>query len=381
MNGPKRKYWWRTRRGARLLRLAWDEFVKGFRSDASWVLRMPSRSLTAPKSTGGPEPTQEKPVVFLSFCAGADQPGTSRFNGGEKALNNLCHLLRRRGFEAFVVTWDGSRADWLADPAPAISVEDCRRRLAVGGSFRCVTSWIDSPSFLDGIRRFYYWDMESAYSDGYQFPEVADAVRAGRVVRFAAFSRTIQACLMARFHRPVELLPSLVDDRLWQPDESRRIRRRVGYFDEGGKTSEILTGLQERCPGAEFVRVAGIEREVIAAIQTCEFFIVMNQGKDPLWGEGGPYTPHEALACGAIPLATDICGPRESIIDGFNGFVVPRGRWDLLGATLANLLANPALCERLRENGRRHFEVALTLDARWPAVNEFLELGEAPTLN
>lgn len=374
MSGIGRKYWWRTRRGFHLVRLALDALVSGFRSDASWFLSRARPGKGRPAATVAAGEDRCRPEFFLSFCRDAAEPGTSRFNGGEKALNNLTHLLRRKGYEAFMVTWDGGRSDWLANPAPTISLADFRERVKGNQAARFVTSWIDASAFLESAPRFYYWDMESAYSDRWQFPELATAVRRGRIERFAAFSRTIQACLMARFERSVELVPSLVDDELWKPDESRRVAGRVGYFDEGSHTEGVLSELRVVCPQADFYRLSGSEVDVLSAMQSCEYLVVLNAGKDALWGEGGPYTPHEALACGAIPLATDLLGVRESILDGFNGVVVERERWNVLAKRLASLLADKELSARMRRNGREHFKATLGPEARWPGVAAFLGL-------
>jgi len=383
-----RKYWWRTWRGLHLLRLAWNVFQRGFRDDAGWFLRgstSRSKHLANQQAAKGDSPLPQRALatqrypIFLSYCRDEIERGSSKFCGGEKGLNNLCLLLRRHNYEAYMVTWDGSREPWLLETAPTISLQDFQRRFASNPSSQCVTSWIDATAFLLGVDSFYYWDMESAYSDRYQLPEIAQAVRNGHITNFAAFSRTIQGCLMARFDRSVELLPSLVDECHWKPDISKRIAGRVGYFDEGSHSDAALQEVRRVCDVSHvtFFQLQGSELDVLASMQTCEFFLTLNPGKDKLWGEGGPYTPHEALACGTIPLATDILGLRESIIDGFNGYIVPRGRFDLLGCKLAVLLKNSTLCEVLRENGRRHFDSALTMEARWPAVVSFLRLEES----
>jgi glycosyltransferase involved in cell wall biosynthesis len=56
----------------------------------------------------------------------------------------------------------------------------------------------------------------------------------------------------------------------------------------------------------------------------------------------------EAMACGAVPVATDCGGPREIIIDGENGFLVPVGGVEEIVDRVFLLLKDETLRNRMR---------------------------------
>jgi len=105
-----------------------------------------------------------KPLVFASFCRGADAPGHGKFNGGVKELNYLVKLLREQGYEAYVVTYDGSYDSWLLDHQPHISMDDYNRLITYNQNIRCVTSWAIAEAFIKNSPSLYFWDMELCWT-------------------------------------------------------------------------------------------------------------------------------------------------------------------------------------------------------------------------
>lgn len=86
--------------------------------------------------------------------------------------------------------------------------------------------------------------------------------------------------------------------------------------------------------------------------------------------EGLPMSVIEAMLCGLPVIATDIRGPREMVVAGETGLLVPPGEVDSLAAALQALAENPARRARMGEAGRaralEHYTeakvVARTLD-------------------
>ena len=76
----------------------------------------------------------------------------------------------------------------------------------------------------------------------------------------------------------------------------------------------------------------------------------------PSMGEGLPTVLLEAAACGRPIVATDVPGCREVVVDGETGFLVPPNDPSALAGALEKLLDNPALRQRLGQNGRRRVE-------------------------
>jgi glycosyltransferase involved in cell wall biosynthesis len=185
---------------------------------------------------------------------------------------------------------------------------------------------------------------------------------------------------MAIFERRTSLLRTLVDEKHWKPDEARRQLHRVGYMDEGSLTLTFLESIKRitSAKGFEldFFRLEGVEAEIVRGMQTCSTFLVLNVGKSPLWGEGGPMTPHEAMACGTVPICFDMNGPWELIQQDYNGVVLPEIRPELMADELVRIYSEPGRLEFLRNNALAVFRSSHSMESRWPSVCEFLHLHE-----
>ena len=188
---------------------------------------------------------------------------------------------------------------------------------------------------------------------------------------------------MAHFEKSCITLPLLIDDAIWHPVEAERHPLRVGYMDEGRTTAGYVESIRTATIAAglnlEFFLLRGAEAEILSGMRSCQVFLGMNVGKDPLWGEGCPLSTLESLSAGCVLIAFDILGNREIIESGFNGFLVPTKRPDLMAASLVNVFKKPGEIERLRGNATLLRQTSQTMEARWPIVAEFLELETLPT--
>ena len=321
----------------------------------------------------------ERPLIFASCCVD-ESPGSGgwRYSGGVKELNFLVRLLLRHGYEAWVVTSDGTYVPWLAEHAPHLSLLEYREKLRSGRPVRCVTSYAIAAAFIDPAPRIYFWDMELALTENEHLPLLARYYNSGKIAAAAGISRTIQAWHMARFARPCLTLAALEDDAIYRPSPEARQAGRVGYMNEGDHTEQYVEFLRAYCAregvALTFERIAGPEVDYAAALQACDFYLSMNLGKDLLWGEGCPLTVSESLACGCVLLAFDVIGNREIIVDGFNAVLLPRYRVDLMGQALVRLARDSCERERLRTNALSLAATCHKLEDRWPVVREFLQL-------
>ena len=321
--------------------------------------------------------TDNKPVIFISACESQKITGGWKYNGGIKEFNYLVKLLRTKGYEAYIVTYDGKYEPWLIEHQSHISLAEFSHKLRTLSNVRCVTSWAAAKAFIKECPHLYFWDMEVATSDKRQFRLLANLYRQ-KIRNSAGIPRTIQAWHINNFQHPCILLPNLLDHHFWLPIESKRKPYHVGYMDEGSHTQEYIQCIknitQENHLNIEFQLLKGDEQSILQTMQSCEVFLTMNIGKDALWGESGPLTPLEAMATGCIPIAFDILGPREIIQSGFNGFIVPRYRPDLMAEALVNIYKKPDELKRLSTNALNMMSSCHTFEARWSAVKEFLHL-------
>jgi glycosyltransferase involved in cell wall biosynthesis len=370
------------------LGVAWRNFAFSLKQDfvndflrplvpESWrdtVRNHASAAGTAPSSGG------EKPIIFVSYATDESLNGSHRYCGGEKLLNNLVLMLRRRGYEAYMVSLDGKHADWLAEHAPFLSVENFKARKTAASDVRYVSSWVKARPFLKECPRFYFWDQELSASSRSHFPDLASLMAAGRIIRTAGVNRAVQAFHRCVFETEALTLRQLIDEAHWKPDPARRIRHRVGYFDEGDHGAEYVRRIGELTKAAglslEFIQLSGVEREIIVQMQQCGVFMALNIGKSHLWGEGGPMSPQEAMACGTVPVCYDINGPWELIQQDYNGAIARETTPEAMAESLIWIYSAPG---RLEEMSRRTLEIFLSshsMEARWPEVTRFLDLPQ-----
>ena len=113
------------------------------------------------------------------------------------------------------------------------------------------------------------------------------------------------------------------------------------------------------------LRRLGYRRDPEAVLAAADIFAL------PSHFEGLPMSVIEAMLCGLPVVASRIRGPREQVVDGETGFLVPPNAAPLLAAALNRLAEDPALRARMGAAGRARAEalyderlvVARTLDA------------------
>lgn len=97
--------------------------------------------------------------------------------------------------------------------------------------------------------------------------------------------------------------------------------------------------------------------------------------------EGTPGVLLDALALGRPIAATAVGGVGEIVEDGVSGLLTPVGDADALGASIARILLDPALAERLSEAARiraRDFSIDRTVERTIAAYERTLHGGARP---
>ena len=94
------------------------------------------------------------------------------------------------------------------------------------------------------------------------------------------------------------------------------------------------------------IRRLGYRHDVARILAAADVFCL------PSHFEGLPMSVIEAMMTGLPVVATDIRGPREQVVDGVTGCLVPAMQDAPLGAALARLAADPTLRARMGEAGR-----------------------------
>ena len=162
-----------------------------------------------------------RPSIFVSYATDESLKGSHRYCGGEKLLNNLVLLLRRHGYDAYMVSMDGAHSDWLVEHAPFLSLQEFARRAAtaqfhpmrhVVGSRRRLPPALPEILLLGSGTGHHHAKPVSG-----RWP---DLCARRRILATAGLNRSIQAWHMAIFERRASLLRTLVDEKHWKPDET-----------------------------------------------------------------------------------------------------------------------------------------------------------------
>ncbi len=126
-----------------------------------------------------------------------------------------------------------------------------------------------------------------------------------------------------------------------------------------------LETLFTRSPLGPRLRMLGYRRDVPALLAAADVFTL------PSHFEGLPMSVIEAMLTGLPVVATAIRGPREQVLDGQTGLLVPPMTIAPLAAALRTLCAGPALRTRMGQAG---LERALTLYTEAAIVGRTLDL-------
>jgi glycosyltransferase involved in cell wall biosynthesis len=103
----------------------------------------------------------------------------------------------------------------------------------------------------------------------------------------------------------------------------------------------------------EFLGLRGDVKELLAQAQV--FVLASNY-------EGFPISIVEAMRAGLPVVASDVGGVSESVCDGENGFLVPRGDMPTLRNRLQKLISNATLRERMGAASRRRYVEEFTVE-------------------
>lgn len=141
--------------------------------------------------------------------------------------------------------------------------------------------------------------------------------------------------------------------------------------------------IKEKYPQAQFDLVGWIDDNP-DAIEQQELDNWINEGLFNFWGklddvkpaiavssiyvlpsyrEGTPRTVLEAMAMGRPIITTDAPGCRETVIDGYNGYLVPVKAVEELAAAMERFIVNPALVIKMGKASRQLVEEKFDVDA------------------
>ena len=138
-----------------------------------------------------------------------------------------------------------------------------------------------------------------------------------------------------------------------------------GLDDHPGAITEAQ--LQKVCDG-EYIRWLGYRTDVKALLMQCHIVAFPSY-----YMEGLPKSLIEADAIGRPVITCNSVGCKETVIDGYNGFLIPTKDVDALAEKLDLLLSDKALRQRMGRNSRAYAEKYFSIDS---VVEKHLEIYE-----
>lgn len=119
----------------------------------------------------------------------------------------------------------------------------------------------------------------------------------------------------------------------------------VGWIDENPaaiEQQELDSWIEEG-----IINYWGQLDDVRPAIAACSVYVL------PSYREGTPRTVLEAMSMGRAVITTDAPGCRETVINNYNGYLVPIKNVDELANAMCQFIENPKLYERMGKASRR----------------------------
>lgn len=120
----------------------------------------------------------------------------------------------------------------------------------------------------------------------------------------------------------------------------------------------LRSRLEAKCRLLEIdsnVVFAGARQDVAHLLRAMDLFVLSSRT------ECFPISVLEAMATGRPVVCTDVGGIPEMVVDGINGFLVPRGDSRALADSVLKILSDPALAQRMGSAGRTRVEAEFDL--------------------
>lgn len=151
-------------------------------------------------------------------------------------------------------------------------------------------------------------------------------------------------------------------------------------YGDGPLRDELL-GLRDSLSLQETVELMGTRssEQIVAALGAADAFVLTPRVAEDGDRDGIPNVLVEAMACGLPVVTTSAGGISELVEHRVNGLVTAPGDPVAVAGSLSELLADPVLCRRLGDAGRRTVERGFDVDAAARALDHLFRERTATT--
>lgn len=113
----------------------------------------------------------------------------------------------------------------------------------------------------------------------------------------------------------------------------------IGDGPEKGKVLKSIKGFED------FIILTGMRRDIPDVLRSLDCFVLSSEV------ESLPLSIREAMSMGLPVITTDVGGVREAVLEGINGFVVPRYNPDLMAEAMIKIAGDIGLRTSLGNRG------------------------------
>lgn len=156
-------------------------------------------------------------------------------------------------------------------------------------------------------------------------------VEYGRKIRFLFIGRLLKEKGIHEFIEAAQLVKAKYPDTIFT------VLGRIDHLNPGALLKQQLDSYIE----SGLIEYVGHVSDVREWIIKSHVFVL------PSYREGVPRSTQEAMAIGRPVLTTDVPGCRETVIDGVNGFLVPRWNVEILVEKMIFLISYPEKIEAM----------------------------------
>ncbi|MFL5844075.1 MAG: glycosyltransferase [Solirubrobacteraceae bacterium] len=293
--------------------------------------------------------------------------------GGHRDVFEHLNRLQERGHEVALYTLEPA-PDWFPLEAPVHSFEDydaLAAALAPVDAIKIATWWhtaesVFRASMARGVPVYFVQDIETSYypDDRRARDTVLDSYRAEfRYMTISGWNRE----RLGELGRDAELIPPGIDLDTFRPLEDAQraddVVLAVGRTNPLKNLPLTVKAFGRLRKPAPRLKLFGVEPE-LGPRHGAEYVVrPSDEGVNALFNEatvfvqtsrheGFALPPLEAMATGGAVVCTDAHGNRDFCVDGGN-CLMPEANPRAVGDAIQQLLDDPALRERLGEEGRR----------------------------
>ena len=138
-------------------------------------------------------------------------------------------------------------------------------------------------------------------------------------------------------------------------EKLRDLPWRLSFIGDGTKLDEAR-GYVEKRNLHDRVLFYGDMNNIEIPLSKSQLFVLLSDY------EGLPLSILEAMQAGLPIIATDVGGVKEAVIDSDNGFLIPKGKEQLLIRRLTQLITDVSLRESMGQRSRELFFEKFTFD-------------------